>query len=416
MNSPELETFREYAKDRRVIPVTRRLLADAETPIGVYGKLAAEREGTFLLESAENGGVWSRYSFIGVRSAATLTERNGEAVWSGNPPVGLPQTGDPLKALRETLEILHTPRLPDLPPLTGGMVGFLGYDAVRRLEKLPDTTIDDLGLPELTFLFATDLAALDHETGEIWLIANAVNWDDSDERVDESYADAVRRLDAMERDLAQPTPSYVVRADRLAQPDPHRQRSSAEYREAVETAKEEIRAGEAFQIVVSQRFELQTAASALDIYRVLRRSNPSPYMYLVRLDGFDIVGSSPEALVKVTDNKVILHPIAGTRPRGATPEARRSRAQRRRPGLRAGHRRGRRLHGRAPLQPRDAPRIDRHRPFAGRQDRLRRADRGVPGRNVVGGTQTARDGDHRQARGHPARRLRRCGRLPRLRR
>jgi anthranilate synthase component 1 len=315
VTAPALETFREYAKDRRVIPVTRRLLADAETPIGVYGKLAAEREGTFLLESAENGGVWSRYSFIGVRSSATLTERNGEAVWTGNPPVGLPQTGDPLKALRETLEILHTPRLPDLPPLTGGMVGFLGYDAVRRLERLPDTTTD-----ELTVLFATDLAALDHETGEIWLIANAVNWDDSDERVDEAYADAVRRLDAMERDLARPTPSYVVHADRQAQPDPHRQRSSAEYRQAVEDAKEEIRAGEAFQIVVSQRFELQSSASALDIYRVLRRSNPSPYMYLVRLDGFDIVGSSPEALVKVTENKVILHPIAGTRRRGATPE------------------------------------------------------------------------------------------------
>ncbi len=200
------------------------------------------------------------------------------------------------------------------------MVGFLGYDAVRRLERLPDTTTDDLGLPELTFLFATDLAALDHETGEIWLIANAVNWDDSDERVDEAYADAVRRLDAMEADLAQPTPSYVVRADR------HRAAGSAPA--AVQrgvpggrrAAKEEIRAGEAFQIVVSQRFELQTTATALDIYRVLRRSNPSPYMYLVRLDGFDIVGSSPEALVKVTDNKVILHPIAGTRRRGATPE------------------------------------------------------------------------------------------------
>ncbi|HEY3005760.1 MAG TPA: anthranilate synthase component I [Kribbellaceae bacterium] len=318
--TPDLETFREYAKDRRVIPVTRRLLADAETPIGVYGKLAAERPGTFLLESAEHGGVWSRYSFVGVRSAATLTERDGQAVWAGHPPVGLPDHGDPLRALRETLEILHTPRLPGLPPLTGGMVGFLGYDAVRRLERLPDTTTDDLGLPELTFLFATDLAALDHETGEIWLIANAVNWDDSDERVDEAWADAVRRLDQMEADLARPTPSYVVNADRGAEPSPYRQRSSAEYREAVEHAKEEIRAGEAFQIVVSQRFELATQASALDIYRVLRFSNPSPYMYLVRLDGFDIVGSSPEALVKVTDSKVILHPIAGTRRRGTTPE------------------------------------------------------------------------------------------------
>ena len=117
MNTPDLETFRDYAKDRRVIPVTRRLLADAETPIGVYGKLAAEREGTFLLESAENGGVWSRYSFIGVRSAATLTERDGEAVWTGNPPVGLPQTGDPLKALaRDGRDPAQPSRLPDLPP------------------------------------------------------------------------------------------------------------------------------------------------------------------------------------------------------------------------------------------------------------------------------------------------------------
>ena len=122
------------------------------------------------------------------RSAATLTERDGQAIWIGHPPVGLPDHGDPLRALQETVEILHTPRLPGLPPLTGGMVGFLGYDAVRRLERLPDTTTDDLGLPELTFLFATDLAALDHETGEIWLIANAVNWDDSDERVDEAWA------------------------------------------------------------------------------------------------------------------------------------------------------------------------------------------------------------------------------------
>jgi anthranilate synthase component I len=317
---PGIEEFREFAKDRRVIPVTRRLLADAETPIGVYGKLAAERPGTFLLESAEHGGVWSRYSFIGVRSAATLTERDGQAIWTGNPPVGLPDHGDPLQALRETLEILHTPRFDDLPPLTGGMVGFLGYDAVRRLERLPDTTTDDLGLPELTFLFATDVAALDHETGEILLIANAVNWDDSDERVDEAHADAVARLDAMQADLDRPTPSYVVRADRSARAEPRRQRSSAEYRQAVAQAKEEIHAGEAFQIVVSQRFELSTEASALDIYRVLRRANPSPYMYLVRLDGFDIVGSSPEALVKVTDNRVILHPIAGTRPRGSTPE------------------------------------------------------------------------------------------------
>ncbi|MDQ3432097.1 MAG: anthranilate synthase component I, partial [Actinomycetota bacterium] len=113
--APDLETFRTLAKDRRVIPVTRRLLADGETPVGVYRKLAAERPGTFLLESAEHGGVWSRYSFVGARCAATLTERGGEAVWLGTPPVGLPAGGDPLAALRGTVDALRTSRLPDLP-------------------------------------------------------------------------------------------------------------------------------------------------------------------------------------------------------------------------------------------------------------------------------------------------------------
>ena len=121
------------AKDRRVIPVTRRLLADGETPVGVYRKLAAERPGTFLLESAEHGGVWSRYSFVGARCAATLTERDGTARLARDAPVGLPSGGDPLAAVRDTFTALATPRLPDLPPLTGGLVGFIGYDAVRRL-------------------------------------------------------------------------------------------------------------------------------------------------------------------------------------------------------------------------------------------------------------------------------------------
>src|SRR6476646_9721393 len=123
--SPVLAGFRALAGDRRVIPVTRRLLADGDTPVGLYRKLAAERPGTFLLESAENGRSWSRYSFIGVRSAATLTERDGEAVWLGEPPAGVPTGGDPLEALRATVETLHTPRFDDLPPLTGGMVGYI---------------------------------------------------------------------------------------------------------------------------------------------------------------------------------------------------------------------------------------------------------------------------------------------------
>ncbi|SDT02836.1 anthranilate synthase component I [Actinopolymorpha singaporensis] len=318
--TPDLAGFRDLASGRRVIPVTRKLLADAETPLGVYAKLARDEPGTFLFESAEHGGVWGRYSFVGVRSAAVLTERNGEAQWLGNPPVGLPEGGDPLAAVQETVARLHTPNLPGLPPLTGGLVGYIGYDAVRRLERLPDLTTDDLGLPELALMLATDLAVLDHVDGTLLLIANAVNWDDTGERVDQAWSDAVQRLDAMTKALAQPTPSFVAAADLQAPPGYERRRSAEEHMAAVEQAKEEIHAGEAFQVVVSQRFERATTARAFDIYRVLRLSNPSPYMYLLRFGDFDIVGSSPEALVTVTGERALTHPIAGTRPRGATPE------------------------------------------------------------------------------------------------
>src|SRR5689334_20347362 len=136
--TPSREEFRELAAGHRVIPVTRRLLADDETPVGVYRKLAGDRHGTFLLESAENGRSWSRFSFVGVRSAAALTVVDGELTWTGEVPVGLPTTGDPLVALRAVLEELQSEPLPGLPPLTGGLVGYLGYDVVRRLERLPE--------------------------------------------------------------------------------------------------------------------------------------------------------------------------------------------------------------------------------------------------------------------------------------
>jgi anthranilate synthase component 1 len=323
--TPSLEEFRALAAEHRVVPVTRRVLADSETPVSAYRKLAGDRPGTFLLESAENGRSWSRWSFVGVGAPAALTVVDGEAVWQGTVPTGAPSGGDPLAVLRETCELLRSERLPGLPPLTGGMVGYLGYDVVRRLERLPSTATDDLQVPEMVMLLATDLAAVDHHEGTITLIANAVNWDGSDERVDQAHADAVSRLDAMARALAAPSASTVTTFDR---PEPHyrRARSSAEHEAGVRALVAEIEAGEAFQVVLSQRFEMDTSADPLDVYRVLRASNPSPYMYLMRVpDGaggtaFDIVGSSPEALVTVVDGTATTHPIAGTRWRGATAE------------------------------------------------------------------------------------------------
>jgi anthranilate synthase component 1 len=317
--SPTREEFHVLAEHRRVVPVVRRLLADAETPVGLYRKLAADRPGTFLFESAENGRSWSRWSFIGVRSSAALTASGGEARWTGTPPVGLPEGGDPLVALRETVEALRTDPLPGLPPLTGGMVGYIGYDAVRRLERLPNLAEDDLKVPELVMLLATDLAALDHHEGTVTLIANAVNWDNSPERVDAAYDDAVARLDRMTLEMHTPAPPTAAVFSR-PKPEFVRHRTQEEHHAAVEKAKEAIRAGEAFQVVVSQRFEMQTTADALDVYRVLRTSNPSPYMYLLRLEGFDIVGSSPESLVTVREGKATTHPIAGTRWRSEDPD------------------------------------------------------------------------------------------------
>ncbi len=317
---PGREEFAALARDFPVVPVTRRLLADGETPVGAYRKLAGG-PGTFLLESAEHGGVWSRYSIIGVRSAATLTEAGGQAVWHGQRPPGVPAAGDPLAVLRASTLALRGAPLPGLPPLSGGLVGYLSYDAVRRLERLPSLAVDDLHLPEIAMLLATDLAVLDHAEGSVLLVANALLGPEPQPAVIEAaYDDALGRLDAMTTDLAKPAESTVSTLASAAPPAYVGTAPAAGYPAAVEQVKEEIRAGEAFQVVLSQRFEVATTAQALDVYRVLRASNPSPYMYLLRFTDHDVVGSSPEALVKVTAGRAMLHPIAGTRPRGATPE------------------------------------------------------------------------------------------------
>jgi anthranilate synthase component 1 len=319
------EEFRALAAEHRVVPVTRKVLADSETPLSAYRKLADNRPGTFLLESAENGRSWSRWSFIGAGSPAALTVRDGEAEWLGEAPQDAPRGGDPLQALRTTLELLDTGTLPGLPPLSGGFVGFFTYDLVRRLERLPELAVDDLGLPDMLLLLATDIAAVDHHEGTITLIANAVNWNGRDDRVDAAYDDAVARLDVMTVALSKPLGSSVATFGRPT-PEHRAQRTVEEYSEIVTKLVGDIEAGEAFQVVPSQRFEMDTEADPIDVYRMLRVSNPSPYMYLLHVpDGvggidFSVVGSSPEALVTVQEGKATTHPIAGTRWRGSSEE------------------------------------------------------------------------------------------------
>lgn len=316
-----IEEFRAFAKNSNVIPVSRRLLADSETPLGVYRKLAKNLPNTFLLESAEHGGAWSRYSFIGVRSEATLSEKNGLAYWQGTAPAGAPTGIDPLVALRLAAAHLRSPKIEGLPPLTGGLVGFMGYDVVRRLEKIPNLTKKDIPLPELSFMLTSDLAVLDHSDGTITLIANAINWDGSDQRIDESYASCIERLDRMQADLESSVPTLATQIPQFSTPEYEGNISGNQFKENILKVKEEILAGEAFQVVLSQRFSMSCTADAIDVYRMLRLNNPSPYMYLFRFnDGIEIVGSSPEALVKVNQKDVMIHPIAGTRKRSANPE------------------------------------------------------------------------------------------------
>ncbi len=316
-----LEEFRAYAKVSNVIPVSRKLLADSETPLGIYKKLAKNGANTFLLESAEHGGAWSRYSFIGVRSEATLSEKDGLAYWQGTAPAGAPTSIDPLEALRLSATHLKSPKIEGLPPLTGGLVGFMGYDVVRRLEKLPSLAKKDLPLPELSFMLTSDLAVMDHSDGTITLIANAINWDGSDDRIDEAYASCLERLDRMQADLAISLPGDAAAIPDFSLPDYAGNISAEDYKKSIAQVKEEILAGEAFQVVLSQRFAMPCTADAIDVYRMLRLNNPSPYMYLFRFtDGIEIVGSSPEALVKVNQEDVMIHPIAGTRKRSANPE------------------------------------------------------------------------------------------------
>ena len=206
---PNLETFQILAKDRRVIPVVRRLMADAETPVGVYRKLAKDAPGH--VPARVRRARWGLVALLhrrGREPGDADRDATASAHWVGEPPVGVPTDGNPLEALRDTVAALATEPIEGLPPLTGGMVGAITYDAVRRWEKVPDTLPDELGLPEISMMLATDLAVLDHSDGSVLLVANAVNYDATDERVEDAWADAVFRLDAMTSDLAADAPSH----------------------------------------------------------------------------------------------------------------------------------------------------------------------------------------------------------------
>jgi len=311
----DLKEFLELSKNYNVIPVTKRLFAGSETPIGIYQKLAGSRPDTFLLESAEQG-VWGRYSFIGAASRGQLLADDSGAHWVGNSSP-LPDNGqlpvDPVAAL-DTVQSSWRSSPVDFP-LSSGLVGFMSWGAVNLTEQLPSAKKASYSIPLYGFNQFSELVVMDHQRSELILVSVVFLEADGSE---EDYDRALASIDALEAKVREQTPAMI------SEPNwPEAEFSSntehSEFLAKVELAKEHVRKGDVFQVVISQRFDQDVVADALDVYRAMRALNPSPYMYLTRWadsEGeFAIVGSSPEALVKMVGDRVITHPIAGSRPR-----------------------------------------------------------------------------------------------------
>ncbi len=314
---PGREAFHSLAVDHTVVPVWTELLADLETPVAAYAKLVGDGTG-FLLESVEHGERWSRFSFVGRDPSATLILRDRAIQVIGDIPASVPTDQGMLAAMDGLLREYRAPIMPDLPPMQSGVMGFLGYDIVREVERLPDTPPDDRHLPDAIMSVIGSLAAFDHWRQRVYLIESVPVLGLSGDALDAAYDAACSRVERAVADLARPLPYVPVAPPEAGEEVPQVRSSMGNgmYQRAVEVAKEHIVAGDIFQVVLSQRYDIDLDADPFDFYRVLRQVNPSPYMYFLRHPQITIAGSSPEPMVQVLGRKVISRPIAGTRRRG----------------------------------------------------------------------------------------------------
>jgi anthranilate synthase component 1 len=312
--TPTRDEFARLAGAHRLVPVATEVLADRDTPVSVFEKLTGGGP-AFLLESVEGGDRWARWSFVGWDPLFLLESHDGETRVSGL-DLDLPE-GDPLAVLEEVVRRFDTPGLPGLPPLHAGLVGYLGYDAVRYVEHLPHRPPDDRGLPEMQWQAVGSLAAVDRFRQTITLIRNVPSGGDPEEAYDRAAASLEAAVGALgtgvSRGVVPPPPPDGLPAAAASLDRPA-------FEAAVARAIGEIEAGEAFQIVPSLRLEVPFDDDPFGVYRVLRLLNPSPYMFFLRAPGIAVAGSSPELMVRVRDGVAFSRPIAGTRPRGATPD------------------------------------------------------------------------------------------------
>ena len=279
---PDFETFEKYSREHRIVPVWRSLLSDQVTPVAVFARCVGERDG-FLLESVENGERWSRWSFLGRNPLASIVSQAGELTITGPLAAEIPAGDGMLDTLETLLGTFTTPDIDELPPLHAGLMGYIGYDVVREVERLPDVPEDDLGHADGVMALIGELVAFDHWKQQVTLVANTVvPVDATTEQLRAVYDDAIDRLTALQNDGAQPLDEPLVSPPppNPALPEVTSSMGESAYCEAVEAAKEYILSGDIFQVVLSQRFDFDLDAETFDLYRVLRQINPSPYMYL----------------------------------------------------------------------------------------------------------------------------------------
>jgi anthranilate synthase component I len=328
---PGRDAFVDLARRHRVVPVWRELIGDTITPVAAFARVVGEEPG-FLLESVEGGERWGRYSFVGRSPLATLVGRGGEVTVTGGPPARdvsarIADAAGVLGALEALLDAYAGPTLAGLPPLHSGLVGYLGYDVVREIERLGPPPADDLGFPDAVLALIGQLCAFDHWRQRVVVIDNVLVGDGvgsngTDAAAGRAFDEACTRLDGLATDLFRPRPEPVLEwpVAGAERPAVTRTMTATAYGDAVMAAKDHIRAGDIFQVVLSQRFDFDLAAAPFDFYRSLRLVNPSPYLYFLRSEAGTVIGSSPEPMVRLRDGVVTSRPIAGTRPRGTTDE------------------------------------------------------------------------------------------------
>jgi anthranilate synthase component I len=319
---PSLSEFRSLAPGARVVPVRGEFLFDVDTAVTAYHKLARPPFG-FLLESVVGGETWARYTFLGTDPGAAWRLRDGQVSWwtrdAGWAPV---ETDDPLGDLDRRLRERTPADVSGLPRFWGGAVGYFGYDVVRQVEHLPHPPPDDLGLPDALVVFTDVVLAIDNLRGRAMAIAAVPVAEEMGEAaLAERYHEALARIREMVDRLREGSPPAPLTLMSEPEGDPPFTSTFArsEFEAAVERIREYILAGDAFQVVLSQRLEMELRARPFDLYRALRTLNPSPYLYFLEMDGVTLVGSSPEVLTRVEEGRVTVRPIAGTRPRGASP-------------------------------------------------------------------------------------------------